>query len=572
MLGIRIFNNVLKNHNSIRNISSFRSTLPSLASFSRRNQEVNLDGLSNYGGNSEKGMNNNNNNNNNYTSFSNVEKSGYYNDNYDNKVSKEIKWQEESLSTIKKTLIELPTEEQPEAIKFIKENEISVKMGKNIFLPKPVEDIDNVPFQSRIKDLLKKKFEKPTPVQSLGWLIALSGQDMLGISKTGSGKTISFILPAIEHILAQPRQPHYSGPSVLIVAPTRELANQISEEAEQYLRVTNIDIATLYGGAPRGLQYNALKRRPKIIVGTPGRIIDFVEGGELSLKNISFLVVDEADRLMEMGFEDSMETIFNAIRPDRQVLYWSATWPKKVSSLANKYIENPIKLQIGSSELTANKNITQKFKIVSSDSEKVDALMDTLGEIYSENEKAQTLIFTMTKKGASTLCEYIESNGDNVRINTLHGDIPQNSRERIVSNFKNKKIDIVVATDVASRGLDIKGISHVINFSLPSDCETYVHRIGRTGRAGALGTSHSILSMNSLDDMDLISDLTSLLQRSNQEVPKEFLDITAIQRRQQMRSNNNRGGRGNGGKRNYGNNRNYGNDRNNRNRGGSGYY
>ncbi|KAN0022176.1 hypothetical protein ACTFIU_004347 [Dictyostelium citrinum] len=562
MLGIKLFKNAIKHTNSIRNISTFKSSAPLLASFARRNVEP----IQSSG---DREINNNNNNNNSNNSFINSSYNSFNDSHFGDNSQNNINWDHElkNMIPIKKRLIDLPTEDQAETIEFIKENEISINKDKDIYLPKPIEEIELSPFQSRIKDFLCKKFEKPTPVQSLGWPIALSGNDMLGISKTGSGKTLSFILPAIEHILAQPRQAFYPGPSVLVVAPTRELATQIKQEAEQYVRLVNISIANLFGGSGRRSQQYELARRPKIVVGTPGRIIDFMESGDLSLKNVSFLVVDEADRLMEMGFEQQTETIFNSIRPDRQVLYWSATWPKKVSAIASKYIRTPIRLQIGTSELTANKNISQKFKIVPSDADKVDALMDTLGEIYSNDEKAQTLIFTMTKKGADTLKNYIQNNGDNVRIEALHGDIEQNKREKIVRDFKNKYLDIVVATDVASRGLDIKGISHVINFSLPSDCETYVHRIGRTGRAGALGTSHSILSKNSLDDMELVKDLTSLLQRSDQEVPSEFLDIAAIRQRESMKpysgggKGRNYGGGGRGG--NYGGSRggNYGGNR-----------
>ncbi|KAM9990328.1 hypothetical protein ACTFIY_006359 [Dictyostelium cf. discoideum] len=564
MLGIKIFKNAIKHTNGIRSISTFRSTEPLFASFQRKSQGS----TQSYGetNNYQNNYNNNDNNNNGY-----MINDGYNNRSNDNiGGKKEINWEGElkNMVPIRKRLIDLPTEDQQETLDFIKEFEISIKKNNDFYLPKPIDTIESAPFQSAIKNFLSKKFEKPTPVQSLGWPIALSGNDMLGISKTGSGKTLSFILPAIEHILAQARQAYYPGPSVLVVAPTRELANQINEEAAQFLRLVNIGTAIIYGGAARRSQQLQLSRRPRIVVGTPGRIIDFMETGDLSLKNISFLVVDEADRLMEMGFEQQMESIFNSIRPDRQVLYWSATWPKKVGSFAERHIGDPIKLQIGGSQLTANKSIKQKFKIVPTDADKVEALMDTLGEIYSADEKAQTLIFTMTKKGADTLKHYIQSNGDNVRIDTLHGDVDQNKRERIIQDFKNKRLDIVVATDVASRGLDIKGISHVINFSLPSDCETYVHRIGRTGRAGALGTSHSIISNNSLDDMELVGDLTNLLQRSEQEVPTEFLDINAIKSRQNMKGSGGNGGRGgrNGGGRggnrggNYGGNRggNYG--------------
>ncbi|EFA80516.1 exocyst complex subunit 3 [Heterostelium album PN500] len=468
--------------------------------------------------------------------------------------TEKIDWSLENMQPIVKDLYkanEKVAQMTPEECSnFLNEHNVTVK-SKDSPAPNPVLAFEDMQFAPSITNILKVNYEKPTPIQSIGWPVALSGRDMIGISQTGSGKTISFFLPAIQHILSQPRQTGpYLGPQVLIIAPTRELSVQISHEAQPYLKAARLNSVVMFGGESKSHQIRDLKRCPQVVIGTPGRIIDIMKEGYLNLKRVSFFVLDEADRMLEMGFEDQIRAIFENIRPDRQVLYWTATWPRKVQTLAHEFIVNPVKVQVGSTELTANPNIKQNFIVVDSEKDKVNALVDTLEKIFNERPEAKVIIFTMTKGGADKLAEHIGQIG-NARIESIHGDKQQSRRIAIINGFKNNFIDILVATDVASRGLDIRTITDVINFSMPTQIESYVHRIGRTARAGATGESHTIISKSSLNDINLIPDLIELMTGANQEVPPV---ISALAPKRHYNNNNNN---------NYNNNR-----RGNNNRGG----
>ncbi|KAF2072518.1 hypothetical protein CYY_006161 [Polysphondylium violaceum] len=511
---------------------------------------------------SNNNNNNYNNNNNEQDDFSFIESSGgrgkiLGDNNY--RIDKRVTdWERETLAEIKKQIY-TPSEPVDTKVinQFLADNNIAVESRQQI--PMPMTTFEGTPFNEKIVRMLKSTFDTPTPIQQLGWSISLTGEDFIGISKTGSGKTLSFVLPAIHHIHNQARSHTYLGPSVLIIAPTRELSTQIAAESKPYLQALNMRYASLYGGESKSLQTAQLRKQPQFIVGTPGRILDHLNDGTLSLKNISFLVLDEADRMLEMGFESQVRSLFENIRPDRQVLYWSATWPSKVMNLANEFIINPIKIQVGNNELTANDAIKQNFKFVETEAHKATALLDTMEEIYTKNPEAKTLIFTMTKQGADKLKEYLTKKG-NARIESLHGDKAQNHRSRIIDDFKKNHIDILVATDVASRGLDIKDITDVINFSMPPQIENYVHRIGRTARAGATGHSHTIISKSSVNDMELLNELIDLLERSNQEVPREMVELAPQKNNKRYNNNNN----------NYNRNRN--NNNNRRGGGGGGGY
>ncbi|GAM24959.1 hypothetical protein SAMD00019534_081340 [Acytostelium subglobosum LB1] len=440
-------------------------------------------------------------------------------------VMAKVDWSLETLDPINKTTykqsdkVSAMSDDQVKG--FLSEHGISVSVNAQSPTPNPVLEFDDMGFPVAINRLLKEKYDKPTPIQSLGWPIAMNGHDLIGVSQTGSGKTISFVLPAIQHSLSQPRSQHYKGPQVLVIAPTRELSVQISQEAQPYLRAARMNSAVVYGGDSKQFQIQQLRQRPQVIIGTPGRIIDLVQDGHLNLKHVSYFVVDEADRMMDMGFEDQVRAIFANTRPDRQVLYWTATWPQKVKSLAYEFLTDPVEVRVGSAELTANPNIKQMFKIVDTDKDKLNALIDTLEGIYSARPESKVLIFTMTKGGADKLSDHIKKIG-NARIEAIHGDKAQNRRMAIINAFKENYIDILVATDVASRGLDIRTITDVINYSLPNHIEPYIHRIGRTARAGATGYSHSIVSRSSHSDISMISDIVEVLQRANQEIPAEL--------------------------------------------------
>jgi len=519
--------------------------------------------------------NNNNNNNNKYSNNSNNSSNDDFNfiessggrgrlmDSSNYKIDKRVTdWEKETLSEIKKQVHTPTTPVDAKAMgQFLSENNIAVDSRKD--LPMPMTTFEETPFNEKLVRMLRTNFDTPTPIQQLGWSISLTGEDMVGISKTGSGKTLSFVLPAIHHIHSQSRSHTYLGPNVLVITPTRELSTQIATESKPYLQAMNMRFATLYGGESKSVQTYQLRKQPQFIVGTPGRILDHLNDGTLSLKNISYLVLDEADRMLEMGFESQVRSLFENIRPDRQVLYWSATWPSKVMNLANEFINDPIKIQVGNNELTANDQIKQNFKFVDTEAHKAMALLDTMEEIYTNNPEAKTLIFTMTKQGADKLKEYLTKKG-NARIESLHGDKAQNVRSRIIEDFRKNYIDILVATDVASRGLDIRDITDVINFSMPPQIENYVHRIGRTARAGATGCSHTIISKSSVNDMELLNELIDLLQRSNQQVPEEMVELAP--RKNNYRNNNNNNNRGGG--RGYGNRNGGGRGYGNRNGGG----
>ncbi|KAJ3047708.1 hypothetical protein HDU99_009414, partial [Rhizoclosmatium hyalinum] len=329
----------------------------------------------------------------------------------------------------------------------------------------------------------KLGFTAPTPIQAQGWPMALSGRNLIGIAQTGSGKTLSFVLPAFVHILAQKPVERGEGPVCLVLAPTRELAVQIDQVVKEFGNAVGIRSACLYGGASKGPQIGELNRSPQIITATPGRLLDLLKMGKTSLRRVTYLVLDEADRMLDMGFEEPLREIVSQIRPDRQLLFWSATWPKSVQRLASDFQgEDTIQVRIGSQKLQANKSITQTVKLVSS-YDKEAALCETLKQIWdaipgeeSTKKMERTIIFSNQKH----MCDKIEQGltGDGWGAMAIHGDKDQREREYALKCFKSGECPILVATDVAARGLDVKELKHVINYDFPKNVEDFVHRIG----------------------------------------------------------------------------------------------
>ncbi|KAJ1504759.1 ATP-dependent RNA helicase dbp2 [Coelomomyces lativittatus] len=309
--------------------------------------------------------------------------------------------------------------------------------------------------------------------------MALSGRNVVGIAETGSGKTLSYLLPAIVHINAQPMLKQGDGPIVLVLAPTRELAVQIQQECSKFGTSSRLKNTCLYGGAPKGPQIRDLTYGVEICIATPGRLIDLLEAGKTNLKRVTYLVLDEADRMLDMGFEPQIRKIVDQIRPDRQTLMWSATWPKEVQKLASDFLTQPIEVRIGSLDLSANDRVKQIIEITT-DYEKKTKLFDLLHGSIEKNSK--TLIFTATKRMTDELTRDLRSQG--FAAEAIHGDKVQSERDMVIKGFRSGKIPIMVATDVAARGLDVKDVKYVINFDMPGNIEDYVHRIGRTGRAG----------------------------------------------------------------------------------------
>lgn len=330
-----------------------------------------------------------------------------------------------------------------------------------------------------IKDL---GYETPSAIQAATIPTLLRGHDVVGMAQTGTGKTAAFALPVLERL-----EGGQKTPQALVLAPTRELALQVCEAFESYSsHMKNLHVLPVYGGQGYGVQLSALRRGVDVIVGTPGRIMDHLAKGTLDLSDLKHLVLDEADEMLKMGFAEDVEQILAQTPEDKQVALFSATMPASIRRLAQKYLRDPEEITVKSKTAT-NKNITQRYLIVSY-AQKVDALTRIL-EV--ENFDGM-IVFVRTKNETETLAEKLRARG--YSATAINGDVPQVQRERSVNQLKDGKLDILVATDVAARGLDVERISHVINFDIPTDTESYVHRIGRTGRAGRTGDAISFIT------------------------------------------------------------------------------
>ncbi|KAI1636675.1 hypothetical protein F4809DRAFT_650338 [Biscogniauxia mediterranea] len=388
-----------------------------------------------------------------------------------------------------------------EVERFRRDHQITVS-GHDV--PKPVETFDEAGFPRYVMDEVKAQgFPAPTAIQSQGWPMALSGRDVVGIAETGSGKTLTYCLPAIVHINAQPLLAPGDGPIVLVLAPTRELAVQIQQEITKFGKSSRIRNTCVYGGVPRGPQIRDLTKGVEVCIATPGRLIDMLEGGKTNLRRVTYLVLDEADRMLDMGFEPQIRKIIGQIRPDRQTLMWSATWPKEVRALASEFQTDFIQVNIGSMDLSANHRITQV----------VEKIMD--------NKENKSLIFVGTKRVADDITRFLRQDGWPAL--SIHGDKQQNERDWVLDQFKTGKSPIMVATDVASRGIDVRNITHVINYDYPNNSEDYIHRIGRTGRAGAKGTA---ITFFTTDNSKQARDLVSVLQEAKQQIDPRLHEMT----------------------------------------------
>ncbi|KAG9446496.1 hypothetical protein H6P81_012624 [Aristolochia fimbriata] len=377
-------------------------------------------------------------------------------------------------------------------------------------VPKPIRTFAEANFPEYCLQAIRKcGFIEPTPIQSQGWPMALKGRDLVGIAETGSGKTLAYLLPALVHVNAQPRLAQGEGPIVLVLAPTRELAVQIQEEAAKFGSQSNVKSTCIYGGAPKGPQIRDLRKGVEIVIATPGRLIDMLEMHHTNLRRVTYLVLDEADRMLDMGFEPQIRKIISQIRPDRQTLYWSATWPREVEALARQFLRDPYKVIIGSSDLKANQSINQIVEVIQ-ESEKYQRLVRLLTELM---DGSRILIFLETKKGCDQITRQLRMDGWPAL--SIHGDKSQGERDWVLAEFKSGRSPVMTATDVAARGLDVKDIKCVINYDFPASLEDYIHRIGRTGRAGARGTAFTFFT---LANGRFAKDLIKILQETGQPV------------------------------------------------------
>eukprot|EP01106_Pelomyxa_sp_JSP_P013654 TRINITY_DN4163_c0_g1_i1.p1 TRINITY_DN4163_c0_g1~~TRINITY_DN4163_c0_g1_i1.p1 ORF type:complete len:441 (+),score=103.19 TRINITY_DN4163_c0_g1_i1:81-1325(+) len=337
--------------------------------------------------------------------------------------------------------------------------------------PRPVGTFADAPFPDYIRtQLTAASFAAPTPIQAQGWPAAMKGRDVIGIADTGSGKTLAFLLPAIVHINAQPILEKGDGPIVLVMAPTRELAVQIQDEATRFGHSSRIKNTCIYGGVPKGPQVKDLQQGCEVVIATPGRLVDMLEGRVTNLRRVTYLVLDEADRMLDMGFEAIIRKIVQQVRPDRQTLMWTATWPAEIQAIADDFLVDPIKITIGSLELHAT-HLVKQVVDVCHESEKQTKLLKLLEKIM---DGSKILIFTDTKRTTDSLTRSLRLDGWPAL--SMHGDKTQQERDWVLSEFKSGKTPILIATDVAARGLDVKDIKYVRVATTHSDRTVPPHR------------------------------------------------------------------------------------------------
>jgi ATP-dependent RNA helicase DeaD len=324
-------------------------------------------------------------------------------------------------------------------------------------------------------------FDQPTPIQAGAIPALLEGRNVIGQAQTGTGKTAAFVFPLLQKL-----QPGKKNPQALILAPTRELAIQVTEAARQMAQETPLRVMTVYGGQSYSVQLRQIDRGVDVVVGTPGRLMDLLKKKLLDLSQVRYVVLDEADEMLEMGFVDDVETIFKAIPAERQIALFSATLPAPIRKLADRYMSDPLEILINSGQRTVPET-TQQFCRVRDENKQA-----VLARILESEEIKSALIFTRTKARAQELSDELNRMG--YPAGALHGDLNQDKREWVLSRFRKNTIHLLVATDVAARGLDIEDVSHVFNYDMPEDTDDYIHRIGRTGRAGKKGIAITFIN------------------------------------------------------------------------------
>jgi ATP-dependent RNA helicase RhlE len=356
--------------------------------------------------------------------------------------------------------------------------------------------------------LLEENYHTPTPIQAQTIPLALSGRDVVGIAQTGTGKTAAFALPILNRILANRIRPQPKTCRVLVLSPTRELSGQILDSFNAYGRHIRLTSALAIGGVPMGRQVRSLMGGIDVLVATPGRLLDLVQGNALKLNQVEFLVLDEADRMLDMGFINDIRKIVAKLPIRRQTLFFSATMPKDIADLAEAMLRDPARVAVTPVASTVER-ITQR--IIQVDFAAKHAF---LAELLKQEPVDRTLVFTRTKHGADKVVKALARAG--IAADAIHGNKSQNHRERVLGAFRSGQIRTLVATDIAARGIDVDGISHVVNFDLPNVPETYVHRIGRTARAGAEGVAISLIA--GAEEMGYLRDIERLIRIS---LPRE---------------------------------------------------
>lgn len=389
--------------------------------------------------------------------------------------------------------------------------------GKDV--PRPVHNFAQLGLGTQVLDIIRNlEFEKPTPIQAQTIPAIMSGRDVIGVAKTGSGKTVAFLLPMFRHIKDQRPLANMEGPIGLVLAPTRELAQQIHRECKPYLKALGLRAVCAYGGAPIKDQIAELKRGAEIVVCTPGRMVDLLAanaGRVTNLRRVTYVVLDEADRMFDMGFEPQVVKILSNIRPDHQTVLFSATMPRNMESLARKVLRKPVQITVGGRS-TVSDTITQVIE-VRTETSKMFRMLELLGELFENDEDCRALIFVERQEAADKMMMELQLKG--YPSSSIHGGREQIDREQAIDDFKRGDIPILVATSIAARGLDVKQLKLVINYDVPNHLEDYVHRSGRTGRAGNTGTAVTFIT----PEQDKYAvDLVKALQLSKQPIPEDL--------------------------------------------------
>ncbi len=336
-------------------------------------------------------------------------------------------------------------------------------------------------------------YETPTPIQSQAVPHLLAGKDLLGIAQTGTGKTAAFALPLLQHLAGEPGRPVPNHPRALVLAPTRELALQIGDELTGYGRHLKLSHAVIYGGVGQQPQIDKLRRGLDVLVATPGRLLDLIGQRHANLSKVEVLVLDEADRLLDMGFIRDVQRLVRQTPKSRQSLLFSATMPKEVSALAAEMLKSPVRVDVSPKEVTVKRIQQRMIRVDNGDKRWV------LEHLLREDSVSRAIVFTRTKHGANKVAKHLVEAG--ITAEAIHGNKSQSARQRALGNFKDGSTWVLVATDIAARGIDVQGISHVINYELPNEPESYVHRIGRTARAGAGGVAWSLCDQSELKQL-----------------------------------------------------------------------
>jgi ATP-dependent RNA helicase RhlE len=366
--------------------------------------------------------------------------------------------------------------------------------------------------QPVLQALALKDYTVPTPIQEQAIPTVLGGRDLLGIAQTGTGKTAAFMLPSIDRLARSDHGARKKTCRMLVLAPTRELAGQIAKSARDYGALSGLSVAVIVGGTSVGKDRQNMARGVDILVATPGRLVDLVDQRALMLDEVEILVLDEADQMLDLGFIHALRKIVALLPKRRQTLLFSATMPKAIQQLAAQYLTDPAQVSVAPAATTAER--VDQFVCFVGQKEKQALLTLSLRKGLESREMDRVLVFTRTKHGADRVVRKLAQS--NIRANAIHGNKSQPQREKALAEFREGKVRVLVATDIAARGIDIPGVSHVINFELPNVAEQYVHRIGRTARAGAAGVA---LAFCASDERDYLRDIQKLTRVTLQQVP-----------------------------------------------------